>query len=88
MSVSASRGSIACRASGDTSRYSGRPSILGRVTGTNLGTGEYEVEGRVASLISTSRGVGRVATVKRTQAGAFDLFVPRLLACSIAYLEV
>ena len=80
---------MACRASGDTSRNSGRPSILGKLIGMDLAAGRYEVEGRVASSISTSTGDGTVVTVKRTQAAAvFDLFEFRLLACSIAYLDV
>jgi hypothetical protein len=45
-----------------------------------------EVEGRVASIISTSTDIGTVVKVKRTWADseAFDLFAVRLLACSVA----
>jgi len=86
--VSTSEESIASRASDDTSRNSGRPSILGKLIGIDLEAWLYEVEGRVASSISTSEGVGTAVTVKRTQAAVFDLFVFRLLACSMAYLDV
>ena len=48
ISISASEGSIACRASqaGDTSLNSGRARVLGKLIGIDL---VCEVEGRVAS---------------------------------------
>ena len=88
ISVSANEGSIACRASDDTSLNSGRPSVLGKLMGIDLGAEGLEVEGRAASSISTSRSVGTAVTVKRTQAEAFDLLAVRLLACSVTYLDV
>jgi hypothetical protein len=50
-SVSTSEGSTAWRASDDTSLNSGRPSVLGKLMGIDLGP---DVEGWVTSSISTS----------------------------------
>ena len=63
ISVSTSEGSTACSASDDTSLNSGRPSVLGKLIGIDLGT---EVKERVASFISTSKDVGTAVKLKRT----------------------